>query len=151
MKRQTTLALTLALPLLACGGDSDETLSFSLVSTCLQYQQPAMRVFRTDAEWQAAYRENGRGPAPAVDFGQVIVAGQFDGPGSACTTFSVEEAVVRDGSIVVAATRHQSTQPCIAIVAYPQVAVQLPRRDEPVRFEIREVRGESTGPARACS
>ena len=148
--RTATAAAALTLPLLACGGDDQGPLASSVVSTCLQYPQTTERVFRSDAEWQAVHRENNR-TAPAVDFAQSIVAGHFDGGGSACTTFSVEDVSLRDGTIVVAATRHLSTLPCIAIVAYPQLVLQLPRGDQPVRFDIREVRGESAGSVRACT
>jgi hypothetical protein len=151
MKRQRLIALAcLALPLLACNGDSEEALSFDFVATCLHLSERTTRVFRNDAEWQAIHRENGNGNAPAVDFSRSMVAAYFDGPGSACTSFSVEKVAVQDDSIVVSATRHGSTLPCIAVVAYPQLLVQLPRRDEPVRFDIREVQGESSGPVRAC-
>jgi len=146
VRRAGTAAL--ALLALSCGGAGREELRFALVSTCLQYAQPTERVFRTSAEWSAAHRVGQ--DVPAIDFGANEVAARFDGPGSACTSFSVEAVRVEDGFVVVHATRHASTLPCILIVAYPQVLVSLPRRDEPVRFVINSVSGDAPGPARAC-
>jgi hypothetical protein len=132
----------------SCGSPAREELRFTLVPTCLVFAEPTEHVFRTQAEWAAAHRPGQE--VPPVDFGSSQVAGHFDGPGSACTSFSVESTTVEDGVVVVHATRHVSTQPCILIVAYPQVLVSIPRRDEPVRFAVDTVNGDLPGPARAC-
>ncbi len=148
MRRAISFLFALVLP--GCAGDSEGDLAFTMVQTCLAFSEPAERVFRDAQEWQEAHRKNGQGEAPAIDFTRFQVAGRFDGGGSACTSFSVEGVSVEAGEVVVRATRHVSTQPCILILAHPQVLVTMPRREEPVRFVVTEVQGASSGPARAC-
>jgi hypothetical protein len=148
LRARAWLSAGLALATLSCGGPQGEELSFSLVTTCLFFPVPTERVFRTTTEWTAAHRP-GQG-APPIDFASTMVAAHFDGEGSACTTFSVERVTVEEGFVVVRATRHASTLPCILIIAYPQVSISLPRREEPVRFVFTDVRGDAAGPARAC-
>jgi hypothetical protein len=99
---------------------------------------------------EAAHRENGKGPAPAIDFARSMVAGHFDGRGEPCTTFSVQEVARRDDTIVVNATRHELTGCAPTVIGLPQVTLELPRHDLPVRFQIQHVRGDTTGPVRAC-
>ena len=122
----------------------------TLLSTCLRYPETIERTFRSDAEWQEAHRGFGRPPAPPVDFSRSMVAAHFDGPGSACTTFSVEAARMEDGVLRIDAVRHVFTGPCILAIRYPQLIVAVDRHDGPVQFLIREVAGEMFGPARAC-
>lgn len=124
----------------------------TLLSTCLRYPEASERTFRSDSEWQAAHREFGQGPAPRVDFSRSTVAGLFDGPGSACTTFSIEGVVYGDeerGSLIHA-VRHVFAGPCIMAIGYPQLVVSLERRYGPARFQVREVGAETSGPARPC-
>jgi len=145
--------VVLGLAVLACGctrGD-DGVLRFTVLPTCLKVEQPQERVFRTAEEWanfQAAHPGGDAGGA--VDFSQSMVAARFDGTGSACTGFTVESASASDGTIVVRATRHTSPNPCIAVVAYPQLVLVLPRRDDAVSFRMADSRDNAAVQIRAC-
>jgi len=144
------MAMMMALPMLACGGAPEGPIAFSVVPTCLEFRQATERVFRSDTEWRAAHRENSDGTPPAIDFARSMVAGHFDGRGEPCTSFSVQGVSRRDDTLVVTATRHERTGCAPTVLGFPQVMLELPRHDLPVRFEIQHVRGESTGPVRAC-
>lgn len=134
-----------------CTAGDDGALRFTVLPACLKVEQPQERVFRTPAEWasfQAAHPGSDGGGA--VDFSQSMVAARFDGTGSACTGFTVESASASDGMTVVRATRHTSPNPCIAIVAYPQLVLVLPRRDDAVAFRIADSRDNAAVQIRAC-
>jgi hypothetical protein len=150
MKTARGLLMLMSAAALSCGGGDEGDLPFALVATCLRYPQSAEITFRSNAEWQEANGGYGKDAAPAVDFTRSMLAARFDGPGSACTSFSVDKVSLQDGRVTVRATRHATTQPCILIVAYPQVVVSIPRREEPVRFVIDSATGASDAPAKAC-
>ncbi|HUG54846.1 MAG TPA: hypothetical protein VMR21_14650 [Vicinamibacteria bacterium] len=148
---RTWTAGALALALLAgCEGGA-ETLTHSVLSVCLRVEQPTERVFRTAEEWRAFADPVARGPVPAPDFGQVMVAAHFDGTGSACVGFTVESVEESGGEVVVEATRHTSPDPCIAVLAYPQLVLTIERRDLPVRFRIRDVMDRVPGATPPCT
>jgi hypothetical protein len=151
MRRLIIFALALVAP--GCAAGPSEDLPFTLVEACLQFERPTERVFRTEREWLDAHGipPGQPSPFPAYDFNRDQIAGHFDGGGSACTSFGVDRVVVDDGMLVIHATRYVSTQPCILILAHPQVMILTEKRDEPVRFDVREVRGETAaGPVKAC-
>ena len=135
---------------LACGGESGP-LGFTILPTCLKVDSPQERVFRTAEEWTSFQAAHPGGDAGGpVDFASSMVAARFDGTGSACAGFTVDDVVERDGMIVVRAVRHTSPNPCIAVVAYPQLALVMPRRDGPVEFRIVDARDEVSAQTRAC-
>jgi hypothetical protein len=145
--------VVLGFAVLACGctrGD-DGAVRFTMLPACLKVEQPQERVYRTAEEWasfQAAHPGGDGGGA--VDFSRSMVAARFDGTGSACVGFTVESVSASDGMIVVRATRHTSPNPCIAVVAYPQLVLVLPRRDDAVAFRIADSRDDSAVQIRAC-
>jgi hypothetical protein len=141
------LVLVLGAPLLGCEEAVEERLSFRLVAACFQRDQSLERTFRTNAEWQSMADVH-RGPLPQVDFGTTMVAAHLDGAGSACVRFSVDEVQLTRSRVIVAAVRHVSPDPCIAIVAYPQLVLTFEQRDEPVSFRIRDVRDNGGDTAR---
>jgi len=89
-------------------------------------------------------------PPPAVDFAQKMVVARFDGGGSACVGFTIEAVEVDGDAVTVQATRHTSPGPCILILAYPQVVLEVPRRDLPVAFRIRDVQSDPPAETRPC-
>ena len=142
--------LGLAALTFACGAD-DGPLGFTVLPACLTVEQPQEHVFRSAEEWtrfQAAHA--GSSSAGPVDFTQSMVAARFDGAGSACTAFTAESVSASDGMMVVRATRHVSPNPCIAVVAYPQLVLVLPRRDDAVAFRIVETRDQAAVQIPAC-
>lgn len=147
------VALTLSCLLLLAGcaeEDGEGPLAFSIVPTCVRVPVASEQVFRTAEEWRAFHERHGaEGMAPPVDFERLMVVARFDGVGSACVSFTVEGVEARKGRITVSATRHVSPNPCIAVVAYPQVALSVERSDFPLVFRIREVR-DDVAPARPC-
>lgn len=144
---------TFAAALLAgCPADG-EVLPFKPVGGCFKVEQPAEKVFRTAEEWEEFHRNAALRPpdgAPAVDFAQKMIVAHFDGSGSACVGFTVESVAVGRGALTVQATRNTSPNPCIAVVAYPQVVLEVPRRDLPVRFRIRDIRKDPPAQPKAC-
>jgi hypothetical protein len=152
LRPKPALAMLVAPALVCCGSVAgpEDTLSFTLVRTCLTYGEQVARVFRSAAEWQDAHRRHGREPAPPVDFSRSMVAAWFDRPGSACTSFSAQGVSLESGEIVVDATRHNWTGPCILVLAHPQLVLAIDKRDAPVRFRLRDLSGQTEGPARAC-
>jgi hypothetical protein len=140
----------LALFLLAGCGEGGDPLTHSVLSVCLRVEQPSERVFRTAEEWRAFTTPVARGPVPSPDFGQVMVAAHFDGTGSACVGYTVESVEATEDEVIVQATRHSSPDPCIAILAYPQLVLSLERRDLPVRFRIRDSVDRVPGAVPAC-
>jgi hypothetical protein len=135
--------LPLALLTAGCPPESQQgAVPFSILEACLHVTTPQEQVFRNAEEWRRFYADHTDGAeAPAVDFGRSVVAAHFDGTGSACVGFTVETVEVRGGRVTITATRHTSQDPCIAVVAYPQVLVVVERRDIPVAFQIRDVAG----------
>lgn len=128
-----------------------EPLSFSILKTCLKVPQPTEQTFRTSQELRDFYARYGaEGSEPSVDFSRFVVAARFDGAGSGCLGFTVEAVEARDGAILIHATRHLSTRPCIAVLAYPQIALAVERRDLPVVFRIRDARDEVPGQTAPC-
>ena len=143
-----TVVLGLAALGFACGAE-DGPLDFTVLPACLKVEQPQERVFRTAEEWTSFQAAHSGGDG-AVDFSRSIVAARFDGTGSACIGFTVERVSASDGMIVVRATRHASPNPCIAVVAYPQLVLVLPRRDDAVVFRIADARDDGAVQIRAC-
>jgi hypothetical protein len=143
-------AAGLALALLHGCSASDESLDFSLLETCVQLRQPATEVFRSVQAWQDFYRSSGAGQPPAVDFSRFMVAARFEGTGSACVGFTVEEVVADENGVAIHATRHESPGPCIAVLAFPQLVLAVEARDLPVEFDVRSVRDEPPGQPRPC-
>jgi hypothetical protein len=142
-----------SLALLAGCSAGVETLTFARIAACFRVEQPMEKVFRSAQEWEDFHRSAALRPAdsvPAVDFAQKMVVARFDGGGSACVGFTVESADVDDDVVVVRATRNTSPSPCIAILAYPQVLLEVPRRDLPVRFLIRDLRSDPPAESRSC-
>jgi hypothetical protein len=145
------LAVALALP--ACPRDGEGALAFSPLAVCFRVEEPAEKVFRTAGEWEAFHRASALRPsdgAPPVDFAQKMVVGHFDGSGSACVGFTVERVEVGKEAVTVRATRHASPNPCILVVAYPQLVLELPRRDLPVKFRIVDARDAPPASQKAC-
>ena len=146
VRRRGLLALLLFAT--ACGEGPSRPVAFQLLKTCLLVPQVQDQVFRDSNSWSAFHRQYAKDPTsapPAVDFTQSVVAAHFDGTGSACVTFTVESVEEEDGQSVVRATRHVSTNPCIAILAYPQVALTIARRDLSPVFRISETRDQVVG------
>lgn len=147
------LLVALAAALAAgCPGKGEEgPVAFSILRTCLRVPQPTERVFTTAEEWEEFLgRYAGAEAPPAVDFGRFVLAARFDGTGSACMVFTVEGVGVKDGQVVVRATRNLSPDPCTAVLAFPQVVVTVARRDLPVVFRIGEVVRPVESGARPC-
>jgi hypothetical protein len=142
----------LVLSSLACA-NSGALLAHSVLAVCLRVEQPTERVFRTAEEWRAFADSHGARPSPlpTPDFGQTMIAAHFDGTGSACVGFTVESVEEREDEVVVNATRHASPDPCIAVLAYPQLLLSIERRDRPVEFRIRDVTDRTPGDAPPCS
>jgi hypothetical protein len=142
----------LALALLAgCAGGDGEPLEFSLVETCVPVRAATEQVFASQDAWRAFYTGNGgKGSPPAVDFSRFLLAARFDGPGSACVGFGVERVELGGDRIDVHATRFAPNVPCIAILAYPQVAVAIEARERPVRWVIRDSPASPPVPSRGC-
>lgn len=136
--------------LAGCASDSGTPVPYSVVDACVRVPTPTERVFRTAAEWSAFLAAN-RGTSPAVDFTASMVAGHFDGEGSACVGYTVESVEETDGEIVARVTRHESPDPCIAVIAYPQLVITVESRPENVRFEITRVRDRATPQTRSCT
>jgi hypothetical protein len=142
-----------ALALLAGCSSGAETLSFAPIAACFKVEQPMEKVFRSADEWQDFHRGAALRPAdpvPAVDFAQKMVVARFDGGGSACVGFAIESVEVDGDGVTVQAARHTSPNPCILILAYPQVVLEVPRRDLPVRFRIRDVQSDPPAETRPC-
>jgi Fe-S cluster biogenesis protein NfuA len=143
--------LTAALAFVVAACDATEALRYAPVAVCLRVEQPSEQVFRTAEEWAAFVRRHGGAASvPSFDFGTTMVAAHFDGTGSACVGFTVESVEATDDEIVVQATRHTSPDPCIAVLAYPQLVIAVDRRDLPVRFRIRDVSDRMPGVAPSC-
>lgn len=144
------LAGLVGLPLGCVPGDAG--VSFSIVPSCVGVQQATERVFQTAEEWQTFVQENGGmvSDGSPVDFNRFVLAARFDGPGSACTGFTVEDVLVRDGRIEISATRHTWPHACILLLAYPQVVVAVERRGMPVVFRIADARDEVPSQTRRC-
>ena len=134
-----------------CRNEPDGALGFELLATCLRVDQAQERTFRTAEEWSrfVASYPGGNAGAP-VDFSRSMVAARFDGAGSACVGFTVDGASIADGVTVVRATRHTSPDPCIAVLAYPQLVLAVPRADGPVAFRIADARDTPPGQTPAC-
>jgi hypothetical protein len=125
-----------------CAESVDGGVPSSVLEACLKVPTAQERVFRNAEDWQRFYAEHTEGgAAPAVDFGRSLLAAHFDGAGSACVGFTLDRVEVRDGEVTIDATRHTSQDPCITVVAYPQLLVVVDRRDTPVTFRIRDVVG----------
>lgn len=147
--RRRVLSAVLALVVAAC--DGVEAVRYAPVAVCLRVEQPSEQVFRTAEEWAAFIRRYGAAASvPSFDFGTTMVAAHFDGTGSACVGFTVESVEAGDDEVVVQATRHVSPDPCIAVIAYPQLVIAVDRRDLPVRFRIRDVSDRTPGVAPSC-
>lgn len=148
-RRLTRRALLALLPgatlLAAC--EADGRLSYSVLQTCLRVTERGDHLFRTADEWNA-FKARYRGAATdgaEVDFTRQVIVAHFDGPGSACTGFTVEAVEAKEGALEVAATRLLSPDPCIAVLAYPQVVLAVERRELAPRFRIRDASGTLTG------
>jgi hypothetical protein len=124
--------------LLSCAEPVEEALAFRLLPTCFQREQSLEQTVRTAAEWQALAGLH-RGALPPVGFDSDMVALRLDGGGSACVRFSVDSVEVTESRVLVNAVRHTSPDPCILILAYPQLVLSFPQRDLPVNFRIRDV------------
>ena len=133
-------ALLLSTLLAACDADGDGPLRFSRIEACFRVREPGERVFTTAQDWAAFHALYGSGALPSVDFNRSVVVARFDGAGSACTAFTVEGVAQRDGRVEVSMTRHVSPGPCILVIAYPQIVLEIERRDAPVSFSIAEAR-----------
>lgn len=131
------------------GCTSGTPVPYSILDACVRVAAPTERVFRTAAEWSAFLSAN-RGTSPAVDFTASMVSGHFEGEGSACVGYTVESVEEKEGEIVVRATRHESPDPCIAVLAYPQLVIALESRPANVRFEIARVGDRATPQTRSC-
>ena len=147
--RARALLLLVLVSALGCHGDEDR-LAHSVLSVCLRLERPLERVFRTAEEWQTFAGPVARGPVPVPDFGQQMVVARFDGPGSACAGFTVDGVEADAFELVVLATRHTSPDPCVAVIAYPQLLLAVERRDLPVRFQIRDATDRVPGAGPAC-
>jgi len=123
-----------------------DRIGFEVVTACARDQEAGDRVFRSQEEWDAVFR---RGTDVRPPFATHMVASHFDGGGSSCVAFTVEDVLVVQDELRVYATRHVYDGPCILILAFPQVHVQVPQRDLPLRYEIRE-RRTTERVARAC-
>jgi hypothetical protein len=147
LRRPAWGAALLALALGACDEPVEDTLAFRLLPTCFQREQSLEATFRSDAEWRSV-ADLHRGPLPAVDFGTSMVAARLDGAGSACVRFSVDSVQRTASRVLVNAARHTSPDPCVAVVAYPQLVLTVERLDLPVNFRIRDVRDNAGDTAR---
>jgi hypothetical protein len=141
-------ALLLGALLSACAADGDGPLRFSRIEACFRVREASERVFTTAQEWSAFHALHGLGAPPAVDFNRSVVVARFDGTGSACTAFTVEGVALRDGRVEVSLTRHVSPDPCVLVIAYPQIVLEIERREAPVSFAIAEAR--DTRAAQPC-
>jgi len=145
------MLLPLALLAWGCVEGSDGPVPSSVLQACLHVDAPQERVFRDSADWERFYADHTEGgAAPSVDFGRSVLAARFDGTGSACVTFTLDAVVVRDGTVTIEATRRTSLDPCIDVVAYPQLLVVVERRDTPVVFRIRDVSGAPAAGHEPC-
>jgi hypothetical protein len=144
-----TPAFLIALVTLAACGETGSPVRHSIVEACVRVPTASERVFRSAAEWSAFLTAN-RGTSAPVDFSTSMVAAHFDGEGSACVGYTVESVEEREGEIVVRATRHESPDPCIAVIAYPQLVITLDQRPENVRFEITRVQDRASTSTRSC-
>lgn len=124
-----------------CQAGGDQPLGFRIVDTCLKVEERTEVVFRSASDLAEFWgRHGGAGSAPQVDFTRFMLAAHFDGTGSACVRFTVEDVVAEEGTVRIEATRHTSPDPCIAVLAYPQLVVEVEDRDLPVSFRIRDAR-----------
>jgi VWFA-related protein len=101
--------------------------------------RPQQSVVRTDAEWQALWKQHAPGrPAPAVDFAKNMVVAVFLGSRSS-GGFQVQITGVRtDGAdLVVEWTERRPGRDQVdaAVMTAPAHIVAVPRRDGNVRFE----------------
>lgn len=136
------MLLPLALLGSACAEGGDGPVQSSVLQACLHVGAPQEQVFRNAADWERFYADHtDGGPAPGVDFGRSVLAARFDGTGSACVSFTLDAVAIREGTVTIDATRQTSPDPCVAVVAYPQLLVVVERRDTPVVFRIRDVTG----------
>jgi hypothetical protein len=143
--------LALAVLTSGCAESVDGGVSSSVLNACLKVPTAQDQVFRSAEDWQAFYAEHTEGgTAPAVDFGRSVLAAHFDGEGSACAGFTLDKVESRDGKVTIDATRHTSQDPCIDVVAYPQLLVVVERRDIPFVFRIRDVAGPRPPGPPAC-
>jgi hypothetical protein len=145
-------SIAASLALAACPAEpKDQALAFEPVAACVRVSEPTEQVFRSADELRAFFARRGAsGSEPSVDFATRMVAARFDGTGSACTGFVVDKAELRDGTVVLSLTRQVSPNPCIAVVAHPQILVAIERRDAPVEFRIRQVSEDPRGRTRPC-
>ena len=147
------MVLPAALVALGCPPETEPLRHDVIRDFCVQVPERLEQVFRTESEWLSFLsRRDTEGSRPAVDFGQRMIAAHFEGEGSACTGYTVDNVVERLDEVRVQATRHLFTGPCIAVIAYPQVIVSIENRDLPVRFQIRDVETAQLpeGATRAC-
>jgi hypothetical protein len=136
------MLLPLALLASGCVEASDGPVPSSVLEACLHVGDPQEQVFRNAADWERFYADHKEGgAAPPVDFGRAVLAARFDGAGSACVSLTLDTVAVREGTVIIDATRHTSPDPCVGVVAYPQLLVVVERRDTPVVFRIRDVTG----------
>jgi hypothetical protein len=136
------MILSLALLAPGCVEGGQGPVPYSTLVACLHVDAAQEQVFRNAPGWERFYAEHKEGgTAPAVDFGGSVLAAHFDGAGSACVGYTVEGVEIRDGEVTIDATRHTSSEPCIEVVAYPQLLVVVETRDRPVVFRIRNVIG----------
>jgi hypothetical protein len=150
----STVWIASAVILLGGPVGGDDAVAFSPVNVCFKVERPTEKAFRTAEEWEAFNRAAAlrlADGAPPIDFEQKMVVAHFDGSGSACVGFTVEKVEIGDNAVTVRATRSTSPHPCIAVVAYPQVVLEVPRKNLPVRFRIRNVRKEPSVQPRRCS
>jgi hypothetical protein len=140
--RSSALILPLALLASGCAEGGESPVPHSILGACLHVDAAQEQVFRTAPDWERFYADHtAGGTAPAVDFGRSVLAAHFDGTGSACVGYTVESVEIRDGEVTIDATRHTSPEPCVDVVAYPQLLVVVEIRDRPVVFRIRSVSG----------
>lgn len=156
MKASTTrtlLAAAAAAGLSGCSGTGDP-IRAEVLNTCLRVPAFREQVFRSDAEYRSFALQYPIGTThqdPALDYGSRMLVAHFDGQGSACSGFSVTRVDADDEAVTVHAVRHVSPNPCIAVIAYPQLALAVEARDLPVVWRIRELSGEvPPNGVRAC-
>ena len=139
---RSAVLLPLALVASGCAEGSDGVVPSKVLEACLHVGAPQEQVFRNAADWERFYADHTEGgAAPTVDFGPSVLAAHFDGTGSACVSLTLDAVAVLEGTVTVDATRHTSPDPCIGVVAYPQLRVVVEWRDTPVVFRIRDVTG----------
>ena len=141
-------ATLLALGLAGCGGGDDSEpvpIEFAIVdegsnSALNQSAEFLSRTARTDSEWQAMWVSNYIGtrppPAPAVDFGRLMVIGAFlGGRPSICYAIAVREVQLSPQEVEVVYTeRTPNGAGCPPGGSSPYQFVSIPTTSLPVRF-----------------